>query len=714
MPPGRRYIASGQDEREWSTNVTSMLRSVARSNAPLRSAANVTVRLTAALLLSIAPASAQDASAVPLLRDMTSYNCAAATANAAAALRHIGQVIQGRYYEWHEIDVQSDGRQRLACVSILRPTPQQLSASEAAIFLTRSMAIGAPAATARETNQSVDSIEPDNVQPEPTKRVRQTPVSNSGVEQKSNVSDLPPVPAAKSLTDPSATIPTKPAKERSGAMAPEAPPALAFEQPKTVGVDDRTQITTTQVFPWTTLAYLSTTYPNGDSFRCSAVVVSPYTVLTAGHCVHNRERGGYITSARVYPGQSQTGTNTPVRPYGVKSDASEIQTTAQWTQISGEDSYVISDYRHDFAAIQFATAFTHTSTFMPVLYSNTGTPITSAGYPAEIGNSTSFGLYAQTGTETNQSFSSLRQFHVREFVIDGSGGNSGGPFIYVDPGTNQRYLIGLLSYGNDLDDQAGGPWYDSWNQSLVSGWVSWTPNSATTAPVTGLRVPSVFSSALPNVIPFLRFYNAGTTSGTVDVTIADYATGNSLATWTSPAIAGKRTRQFSIAEIENAASATFTKPVMYSLSIRPTFTGNFQSTLWNTGSASLSNTSTCDTASTDQKTLLYLHSSLLAPYTSTIVVHNTGTAAISPRLGIYNAETGQRLTGYTTNVIPANGQIILEVGSLEQAAGITPSTNAYHYNIVAETAFTGYMQQFLNNQNAKMIVDMTASCAMAP
>ncbi len=645
---------------------------------------------------------------------MTSYDCAAASTGVAAATRHIGQVIQGRYYEWHEIDTQSGGQPRLSCVSILRPTPQQLSVSEAIAFLTRAQAIGAPAATTRETSQSVDSIEPENVRPEPVKRVRQPPASDSGVEQKSSVMDLPPVPAAKSLNGVAPTAPPKPAKERSGALAPEAPPALAYEQPKTIGVDDRTEITNTQVFPWTTLAYLSVTYPNGDSFRCSATIVSPYVVLTAGHCVHNLERGGYITSARVYPGQSQTGANTPVRPYGVKSDASTIQTTAQWTQISGEDSYIISDYRHDFAAIQFATAFTHTSTFMPVLYSNTGTPITSAGYPAEIGNSTSFGLYAQTGAETTQSVSSLRQFHVREFVIDGSGGNSGGPFFYIDPGTNQRYLIGLLSYGNDLDDQAGGPWYDSWNQSLVSGWVSWTPNSATLGPVNGLRVASVFSSALPNVIPFLRFYNAGTTTGTVQITLADYVTGNALATWTSPAIAGKRTRQFSIAEIENAASTTFTKPVMYSLSVRPTFTGNFQSTLWNTGSASLSNTSTCDTASTDQKTLIHVHSSLLAPYTSTIVVHNTGTSAISPTLGIHNAETGQRITGYTTNVIPANGQIILEIGTLEQVAGITPSTNAYHYNIVAETAFTGYMQQFLNNQSAKMIVDMTATCAMTP
>jgi hypothetical protein len=319
------------------------------------------------------------------------------------------------------------------------------------------------------------------------------------------------------------------------------------------------------------------------------------------------------------------------------------------------------------------------------------------------------------GSETSQSINDLREDHVREFSVDATGGNSGGPLLYVDTATTQRYLVGSLSYGQELDDQGGGPWYDSWNQSLVSGWVSWTPGTASAGPVNGLRVASVFSSAVPNVVSYLRFYNAGTTAGTVELTLSDYVTGNPLATWTSPSIAGKRTRQFAMSEIEANASATFTKPAVYSISVRPTFTGNFQNTLWNTGSLSLSNTSTCDTQSTNQKTLIHVHSSLLTPYTSVLVVHNTGSTSISPTLGIYNAETGQRLTGYTTNVIPGNSQIMLDIASVEQAVGLNPSaTAAYHYNIIAETTFTGYMQQLLNNQTARMIVDMTASCAMAP
>lgn len=676
--------------------------------------------LTWSLLLFGGHARAQSMDAAPHLPDMSAYNCTAATTNTTASMRHIGQVIKGRYYEWHEIYVQGQtNQQHLACISLIRPTTQQLSDNEAKAFLTDAFAIGAPAATAtdRETSQSVDSIEPANVQAEPLKRVRPPSASRGGAEQKAGIIDVPPVPASKSFDGQSATTPSTatPSKERSAVVQESPASALDFASPQTVGVEDRTQIANTQVFPWTTLAYISVTYPNGDSFRCTATLVSPYVVVTAGHCIHNNTRGGYITSARVYPGQSQAtlGDNNPIRPYGSKSDVSAVQTTSQWTQISGDDSYQIESYRHDFAAIQFKTAFTHTSTFMPVLYSNVASPVTSAGYPATINSTSAFGLYAQTGSESNQSFDNLRAVHVREFKIDASPGNSGGPFFYIDSGTGQRYLVGSLSYADDLDDQAGGPWYDSWNQSLVSGWVSWTPTSAVIGTVSGLRVASVFSSTLPGATSYLRFYNAGSTSGTVEVTLADYTTGAILGTWTSPSIAGHRTRQFPVSEIESGANAVFTKPSVYSLSVRPTFSGNFQNTLWNTGSAALANASTCDTQSTDRKTLIYVHSSLLSPYTSTIVIHNTGSGTVSPTLGIYNAETGQRITGYVATAIPANGQSIVEIASLEKAAGITPST-AYHYNIVAETSFTGYLQQFLNNQTAKMIVDMTASCAMAP
>ena len=681
---------------------------------------------------ALSAAAQSPSQAPPHLPDMSAYDCAAVSQAAPADTRHIGQVINGGYSEWYESFIIAGGQPRLACISLVRPTTRQLARDEAATFLTNSFAVGAPAMDTAERASAAaqaardqaapgrpEDIEPANVQPEPLKRLRKPPPpadTTTSTEKPLGFGDLPPLPAGKDFADIGSATSPGPERER-GRDLPSGMILRDHAAPATAGVDDREPVLNAQVYPWNTMAYLSATYPNGTNFRCSATLVSPYVALTAGHCVHNKGRGGYIASARVYPGQNQAtlGDDIPIRPYGLKSDISSVQTTAQWAQISGENSYIITDYRHDLGALEFKTPFTHTATFMPVMYNSTSSPITSAGYPAEIQNKDAYGLYSDSGGETSTSFFSYRSLHVREFLVDASGGNSGGAFFYTDPGTNQRYLVGSLSYAEDLDDQAGGPWYDSWNQTLVSGWVSWTPGSgAAAASVAGLRVASIFGSTQASMVSFLRFYNAGTAAGTVDVVLADYATGTTLGTWRSPSLPGGSSRQFSIEEIENNASATFTKSATYSISVQPTFTGTFQNVLWQKTGGILSNLSTCDSQSSGQTTLTNVHSSLMdSGYPSTVVIHNTGSANISPALGIYNALSGQRIGTYPTGTIAANSQKVVAMPALEAAAGFS-ANGVYHYNVRADAVFTGYLQNLMTNSAARVVADMTAACRLAP
>lgn len=653
---------------------------------------------------------------------MSSYDCVAVSQITPSETRHIGQVIKGLYSEWYESFVRVGEEQRLACISLVRPTTRQLTGSEAATFLADSFTVGAPNASPAERGAAApeparpDDVEPADVQPEPLKRLRQPvasdgPTLNSGAERAAGTADLPPLPAGKDFSAPETNASPNPDRERASSL-----PATV-EKSTAIGIDDREQVTTNQAFPWNTLAYLSISYPNGGNYRCSAVLVSPYSALTAGHCVHNKNRGGYVSTARIYPGQTQAilGDDNPIRPFGSKADVASVQTTAQWAQISGEETYVITEYRHDLGAVQYSAPFTHTSTFMPVLYGSTGSSITSAGYPAEVQSKDAYGIYADTGNETNRSILTYRSSHLREFAVDASGGNSGGPFFYTDPGTGQRYLVGLLSYAEDLDDQAGGPWYDSWNQTLVSGWVSWTPGSANAAAtVSGLRVASVYGSAHPVMLSYLRFYNSGSSAGTVDVTLADHLTGMALATWRSPNLPGGSSRQFSIEEIENSASATFAKSQIYSISVLPTFSGNFQNILWRKLDATVTNISTCDTQTGNQSALINVHSSLLeSGYPSQVIVHNTGSGTISPTLGVFNAQNGQRLGTYATGPIQPNGQKVVDVSALETAAGIS-ANGVFHYNIRSDGTYTGYLQHLMTNKAAGIVTDMTATCRLAP
>lgn len=235
--------------------------------------------------------------------------------------------------------------------------------------------------------------------------------------------------------------------------------------------------------------------------------------------------------------------------------------------------------------------------------------------------------------------------------------------------------------------------------------------TAVTSP-SPLRIGAVFSSAQSASQSFLRFYNTGQTAGTATVTLRDYATGQQLGAWTSPAIAGLSEQQFAISTVEGGAA--FTKPAYYSLSVQSTMPGYFQHVLWRSTDGTLTNLSTCAAGVTaDPAQLSGMHSSLLAAqYPSSVVVNNTGSSAAAVALGVYDARDGSRIGAYTTTSIPSNGQVILSAAAIEAGLNRTPTAGMYHYVIKAEGSFTGFLQHLVTNQQAGVVTDMTTACLL--
>ncbi len=651
--------------------------------------------------------------------DLSSYNCASVNAATAAGVRHMGQVINGRYHEWHEIYAEVGGSRRLACISLIVPEARQMSVGEARAFLKDASNVGAPEANATSNNERPQAFqqnitEPQNVKPMPLKRaIKPTPLPGAN-EKPANRIEIPPIPAIKSFKKAGFSPPNE--NDHSATAPLEA--LFSFmesdKSPVTVGVEDRAVVSNTLTYPWNTIGYLVATFPSGNSFRCSGTLVSAYVVLTAGHCIHDNSEGGFLNAAFFFPGryQSPPGSNT-VSPYS-NSDLAFVKTTQTWTEISGEDSYAATEYRYDFAAVQFDTPFTYTGTFIPVVFQDTTNTVTSAGYPASVNGQSVQTQYFDEGATTSSS-SSLQNSAVREFAIDASGGNSGGPFFATDQFTAQRRLVGILSYGDGVNDEAGGPWYSSFNQSLVSDWMSYTPEGAVSS-TEGLRVAAVFSSDQLTSQSFLRFYNAGSAAGTVDVTLANYVSGEVLGTWTSSTIDPGAELQFYIKDIENGADQPFAIPAFYSVSIRSTFSGYFQHVLWRPADGTLTNLSTCDSTTTsDTRTVIGAHSSLLDNgYPSTLIVHNTGVDPVNIQFTMYDARNGNRLGTFTSGTIDANGQKLLNVSDAEESVfpPFNPASNMYHYVIKADSQFSGYIQLLVDNQAAGVITDMTAVCTL--
>jgi len=258
------------------------------------------------------------------------------------------------------------------------------------------------------------------------------------------------------------------------------------------------------------------------------------------------------------------------------------------------------------------------------------------------------------------------------------------------------------------------------------------------------RLGTVFPPTGAGPQSYLRFYNTGTTAGTVTASLLDAVSGRTLATWKSPSIAPGAAPQFAINALESASAAGFTRPNSYSVRVEPetTITGYMQHVIFDAQREALMNASTCSMGTTiSPYRLMNVHSShLAAAYPSTVILYNTGISTAVMGLAMRNALDGDLIGRfYSSNITPTstsptitypNGQIILNVSTMETAV-ITPTnptvrTNispppTVHFNFADEqmlinsqainsNVFRHYYQHIITNKTPGVVSDMTAMC----
>jgi uncharacterized protein (TIGR01370 family) len=95
---------------------------------------------------------------------------------------------------------------------------------------------------------------------------------------------------------------------------------------------------------------------------------------------------------------------------------------------------------------------------------------------------------------------------------------------------------------------------------------------------TPLRNGAIFSTSQVTSESFLRFFNTGTTAGTVTAALSDYTTGSLLGQWTSDSIPPGAELQYPIGTVEAGAGINGTKPSYYSVTLNSGITGYFACT----------------------------------------------------------------------------------------------------------------------------------------
>jgi V8-like Glu-specific endopeptidase len=234
--------------------------------------------------------------------------------------------------------------------------------------------------------------------------------------------------------------------------------------------DSRTKVADTTAYPNRTIAYIAMTFPDGSVFSCTGTLVTPYVVLTAGHCIYDSRNGGYAARIRVSPALTAASFTAPeVFPYGNRLASSWV-TTRQWIAIPGADSHPLTDFIYDSAALFLSAPLPVGTSFMPVVIDQFPSRITNAGYPGMVQNQTNNG---QQWTDSGAS--TIIGSTLFSVGITSSGGDSGGPFWMT--GSLGPNLTGSLSAGpSDGSSQAYGPRFTTLaTADVITSWMTTTP-----------------------------------------------------------------------------------------------------------------------------------------------------------------------------------------------------------------------------------------------
>jgi glutamyl endopeptidase len=250
-------------------------------------------------------------------------------------------------------------------------------------------------------------------------------------------------------------------------VAPTADPLLQMQfpdigvasfggfAPETVhGPDDRRQITATDTYPWRVHASLLITAADGSNWIGTGWFVSPWVLVTAGHCVYIKHSGvpgrdGWVTRMRVIPGRNGTG-----RPFG-EAVAKTFHSVRGWTE-QGDEEY-------DYGAIVLDEPLGESTGWLGF------GRYTDSELLRVVGNISGYPGDKPPGTQwyAARRIDSVSPRKVR-YDIDTAGGQSGAAVYRIRDG--RRFAVAVHAYGGatvNSGTRINGPVFDNlvfWKQ----------------------------------------------------------------------------------------------------------------------------------------------------------------------------------------------------------------------------------------------------------
>ncbi|MEA1921809.1 MAG: trypsin-like peptidase domain-containing protein [Pseudomonadota bacterium] len=360
------------------------------------------------------------------------------------------QVIENTFYKWKEYEFfTAAGETRLA-IEMIKPEARLLSADEAQRLLNGSKLW---------ERQAVDIPS--------TMTIRQAPLTPPKVKQPvynaSAFSRLGAMPEERSCVIGGEVLSSNSSSEKYSVM----PPTPLRESVH--ATDDRVRVNSDYYidrYPWKTICYLDFMV-NGESYRGSGILISPYCLLTCGHNLWDQKLNVGSTSIKVTPAQHQD--------YQGGSIYEEFGTVSGLI-LEGNSIYLSNEgeWEYDYGVVKLGQSFPGVgSTFMPVEYDvrpAVGSTVHLAGYPGVVQNETnSYDMWYDYDRVVGYEGKDDR---ILLHMVDASGGQSGSPVFMSDASGTLR-LIAIHVFGADQNN--GACRIVSAMESTISGWMAYEP-----------------------------------------------------------------------------------------------------------------------------------------------------------------------------------------------------------------------------------------------
>lgn len=221
-----------------------------------------------------------------------------------------------------------------------------------------------------------------------------------------------------------------------------------------IGADNRIRINPTTSYPWRAICALKITAKNGKRFIGTGWLISPRTVVTAGHCVYMHAEGGWVSSIEVVPAQ-----NDASRPYGSFS-GNNLRSTQGWVNSKNRNfdygAIILPANSRPGATVGYFGFGVRSNSFLM------NSALNLSGYPGDKGGNQQWFMAQKPKSVSSK---------VITYDIDTFGGQSGAPVWVLQNGN--RYGVGIHTNGSSSGNSA-----TRIDQSVYNNLLNWKNQGA--------------------------------------------------------------------------------------------------------------------------------------------------------------------------------------------------------------------------------------------